>query len=277
MLWLTIQIPSNYEVYLAYCFVLTIGILHGANDIALIGLITSKTNKVKHKYLFLYVGLIGATTLAFIMFPLLALLIFIGFSCYHFGEQHFFNFVRKSSLKSKLLFFSYGTLIFGLLFFLNSGHTSIIIEELTGLQVIENHYLIFLLFGIVATIVSVYLNSNNFKSGLYYFQEFFLILLFATIFKLASLLWAFAIFFVVWHSIPSLKDQVDALYGGLNQSSFSKYLKSSLLNWIISLLGLFVVYLISIYMKVSFITLFFAFLAAITIPHVFVMFHLNKK
>lgn len=277
LLWLTIQIPSNYEVYLAYCFVLTIGILHGANDIALIGLITSKTNKVKHKYLFLYVGLIGATTLAFIMFPLLALLIFIGFSCYHFGEQHFFNFVRKSSLKSKLLFFSYGTLIFGLLFFLNSGHTSIIIEELTGLQVIENHYLIFLLFGIVATIVSVYLNSNNFKSGLYYFQEFFLILLFATIFKLASLLWAFAIFFVVWHSIPSLKDQVDALYGGLNQSSFSKYLKSSLLNWIISLLGLFVVYLISIYMKVSFITLFFAFLAAITIPHVFVMFHLNKK
>jgi len=277
LLWLTIQIPSNYEVYLAYCFVLTIGILHGANDIALIGLITSKTNKVKHKYLFLYVGLIGATTIAFIMFPLLALLIFIGFSCYHFGEQHFFNFVKKSSLKSKLLFFSYGSLIFGLLFFLNSGHTSIIIEELTGLQVIENHYLIFLLFGIVATIVSVYLNSNNFKSGLDYFQEFFLILLFATIFKLASLLWAFAIFFVVWHSIPSLKDQVDALYGGLNQSSFSKYLKSSLLNWIISLLGLFVVYLISMYMKVSFISLFFAFLAAITIPHVIVMFHLNKK
>jgi len=119
LLWLTIQIPSNYEVYLAYCFVLTIGILHGANDIALIGLITSKTNKVKHKYLFLYVGLIGATTIAFIMFPLLALLIFIGFSCYHFGEQHFFNFVKKSSLKSKLLFFSYGSLIFGLLFFLN--------------------------------------------------------------------------------------------------------------------------------------------------------------
>lgn len=277
LLWLTIQIPSNYEVYLAYCFVLTIGILHGANDIALIGLITSKTNKVKHKYLLLYLGLIIATTLSFIMLPFLALLIFICFSCYHFGEQHFYNFVKKSSLKSKLLFFSYGTLIFGLLFFLNSEHTSIIIEELTGLQVMENHYLIFLLFGIVSTIVSVYLNFKNFKSGLDYFQEFFLILLCATIFKLASLLWAFAIFFVVWHSIPSLKDQVDALYGRLSKSSFSKYLKSSLLNWIISLIGLFVVYLISIYMEVSFITLFFAFLAAITIPHVIVIFHLNKK
>jgi len=276
LLWLTIQIQSNYEVYLAYCFVLTIGILHGANDIALIGLVTS-SNKVKHKYLLLYVGLIVLTTVTFIMFPLLALLIFIGFSCYHFGEQHFYNYVKKSSLRSKLLFFSYGTLIFGLLFYLNSEGTSIIIEELTGLRFIGNHYLYFLFFGIVATIISVYLNFKNFKIGLDYFQEFFLILLFATIFKLASLLWAFAIYFVVWHSIPSLKDQVGALYGSLNKSSFSKYLKSSLLNWIISLVGLFVVYLISTYIKVSFITLFFAFLAAITIPHVIVMFHLNKK
>ncbi|MDG1332195.1 MAG: Brp/Blh family beta-carotene 15,15'-dioxygenase [Crocinitomicaceae bacterium] len=277
LLWLTIQIRSDYEVYLAYFFVLTVGIMHGANDVALISMIASKADKSLHKYLIFYVSLIILTTVAFIVMPIGALFVFIGFSCYHFGEQHFNDKVKENNYWAKLLYTSYGALIFGLLFSLNTEGTSTIINELTGVTFSATHFQSFLIIAAALTAISVYINLKNFESGINYFQEFFLILLMSILFELASLLWAFAIYFVIWHSIPSLKDQVVVLYGKMNRSSFLKYMKSSILNWVISITGLIIVYYVSTFLKISFITLFFAFLAAITIPHVIVMFHLNKK
>ena len=122
-----------------------------------------------------------------------------------------------------------------------------------------------------------FFNSSNFKSEVNLFEEIFLILLFSLLFKLATLLWAFAIYFIVWHSLPSLIDQASKLYGTFSRKSFFNYLKASIPTWLISLLGLSIVYYISTYIEIRFITLFFAFLAAITIPHVIVMFFLNKK
>jgi len=277
LLWLTIQLQSSFEDYLAYAFILTVGIIHGANDISLIGLLTQNSSKKTSHFLLLYLALIIVTGVTFFKLPLLALLIFIGFSCYHFGEQHFCNQLVTSGLRSNLLYFSYGMLVFGLLFYLNYEATASIILELTGVALSEVTFLLFLVFGMICTLGFVFFNRNNFASNLDYFKEVFLILLFAIIFKLASLLWAFAIYFVIWHSLPSLRDQTYALYGNLSKSSLVGYIKSSLLNWLLSIFGLGIVYYFSTVFNIRFITLFFAFLAAITIPHVIVMHYLNKK
>ena len=110
-----------------------------------------------------------------------------------------------------------------------------------------------------------------------HFQELFLILLFALLFKMAALLWAFAIYFIVWHSVPSLIDQIRMLYGEANKINVIKYVKSSFMYWLISLIGLVLLYFATTYFKISFITIFFAFLAAITVPHVIVMYFLNNN
>ncbi|OZV69781.1 Brp/Blh family beta-carotene 15,15'-dioxygenase [Winogradskyella aurantia] len=277
LLWLTIQIESAYEEYLAYFFILTVGIVHGANDVSLISFITKSRGMSKNKYLISYIAIIIVMSIAFFQFPFLALLIFILFSCYHFGEQHFYNQLHQAGVTGNLLYLSYGILIFGLLFYLNYTETSSIIAELTGITLDAFYFLYFLILGLIATCVLVFINLKNFKDGLDYFQEFFLIALFALLFKMASLLWAFAIYFIIWHSLPSLRDQTKALYGRLDASSLIKYFKSSLVNWIISVIGLAVIFYISSRLEIRFITLFFAFLAAITIPHVIVMYYLNKK
>ena len=277
LLWLTIQLKSSHEDYLAYISILTVGILHGANDISLIEFLTQEAPKRKIKFLLIYVGLIVITSVAFFNFPPIALLVFIVFSCYHFGEQHFYNQIRGNGPKVTSLYISYGMLIFGLLFYLNYDATASIIVELTGVEVSELVFQYFMLCGMAATILLLIINRANHKQTINYLQELFLVVVFALIFELASLLWGFAIYFIVWHSIPSLKDQIYALYGNLNKKSILKYIRSSLLNWIISIIGLVVVYYASTLFNIRFVTLFFAFLAAITIPHVIVMYFLNKK
>ena len=54
-----------------------------------------------------------------------------------------------------------------------------------------------------------------FTTGIYFLYQFIVI--------------AFAFYFVVWHSLPSLKEQLIYLYGNLNFNSILKYLKSSII------------------------------------------------
>lgn len=276
LFWLTIQMASVYEAYLSYVFILTIGIIHGANDIALIKVVRVK-NKVSHSYLLYYIGLVIFNIVAFLLWPTLALMLFVVVSCYHFGEQHFHNQVTVQNSLSRGLFFSYGVLIFGLLFYFNSESTSAIIQELTGYTLTKIQFFWLICFGMGLAIPLYGLNFKKFKVGHSYINELFLILLFAILFKLADLLWAFAIYFVVWHSIPSLIDQIKILYGDYSKHHMVKYVQSSFVYWLISVVALAILYYATDYFKVNFITIFFAFLAAITVPHVVVMYFLNKQ
>lgn len=276
LFWLTIQIGRSSEEYLSYFLILTIGIMHGSNDISLIKVI--KTNKTKsHRFLLLYIAFVILAILAFFLFPFFALMSFVVISCYHFGEQHYHHLIKKRNTTSLLFFISYGSLIFGLLFYFNFDATSAIIQELTNVILSEQQFLYFLTVGGGATLITTLLNWNNFTSDFSYFQELFLLVLFMLLFQLASLLWAFAIYFVVWHSLPSLMDQIKVLYGDFSKINFINYIKTSFIYWLISIIGLVMLYFSTKYFNINFITIFFAFLAAITVPHVIVMYFLNKN
>ena len=276
LFWLTIQIGAEYEEYLSYIFILTVGIIHGSNDISLLNIVKGDGNFSK-RYLWYYVGLIITNIAAFIISPRIALFCFIVISCYHFGEQHLHGLVKVLNKKARLLFLSYGSLIFGLLFYFNFRSTSDIINDLIGYRIPEQYFLWFLALSIILTLSLTLVNRLNFKEDFNYFKELFLILLFAILFKLAALLWAFAIYFIVWHSLPSLQDQIKQLYGDLNKFNILRYIKSSFPYWLISLFGLVILYMVTSYFDINFITIFFAFLAAITVPHVIVMYILNRK
>lgn len=277
LMWLTIQIDPTYENYIAYFLIFTVGILHGANDISLISYLSKDSTTNTWKLLMFYVFVIISMSFAFYLFPLVALLIFIAFSCYHFGEQHLIDKLLIKKSNHSLFFISYGALILSLVFYVNLEDTTLVIFELTEVIIPKLYFLVFLILSSVSTLLLLILERNNFKKEVNLLEELFLLCLFFIIFKLASLIWAFAIYFIVWHSLPSLEDQITTLYTSFNKKNLIKYFKSSLLNWLISLFGLIVLYIASNYLEVRFITLFFAFLAAITIPHVIVMYYLNNK
>ena len=116
--------------------------------------------------------------------------------------------------------------------------------------------------------------ARNVKSSLW--EELFLLGVFFVIFKTASLLWGFCIYFVVWHSIPSLMDQMNYLYGKTNWSTFKNYLKTSWPYWVVSLVGLVGLYWLLRDNNRFFLSVLIYFLAAITFPHVIVMSRLEK-
>ena len=119
----------------------------------------------------------------------------------------------------------------------------------------------------------VILCTNFYRSKLvrYSLREILLFGLFFLVFNTASLLWAFAIYFVVWHSIPSLADQLRLLYGTISLKSGLKYVKSSAVYWVGALVTLAVAFMLLKDSDYGYLPLFFSFLAAITFPHVLVI------
>jgi Brp/Blh family beta-carotene 15,15'-monooxygenase len=116
--------------------------------------------------------------------------------------------------------------------------------------------------------------SLNFKNDIV--LNIFYLLVFAVVFKTADLIWAFAIYFVVWHSIPSIKEQINYLYGEFTFKNFLIYFKSAFPYWIITLFGIVILYY-TIENKQLFNALFFSLLAAITFPHTFIIIKMQNK
>ena len=107
-------------------------------------------------------------------------------------------------------------------------------------------------------------------------RELFSVLILLIIFKSSTLIWGFSIYFILWHSLPSLIDQITFIYGDLRKKSIAKYTKDALPYWIVSLVGMLVLFIIFKEEK-HFYTLFFAFIAAVTFPHALVMLSMFTK
>ena len=82
---------------------------------------------------------------------------------------------------------------------------------------------------------------------------------------------SFAIYFVLWHSLPSVLEQSKFFLVVQKDNHLKIYLKKASLYWILSILGLTVTYYIFKDSQSQLLSIFFSFLAAITFPHTFVI------
>jgi len=223
-----------------------------------------------------YLLVIGIIAVFFSFLPILALAFFVLASGYHFGEQHW---VSRTSLPSglrELFFLSYGLLIFFLLFYFHREEVSRIILEVTDFYIpVEFYFYGLLVSGLTFLAFFIWV---AFKSLIltHLIEELFYLLVFYILFQSASLIWGFSIYFVIWHSIPSLMDQVQFLSGEISKKALWNYFKSSLVYWIFSLVGLGVLYFLFEGQDKLFFSILIYFLAAITFPHVLVMNKVNR-
>jgi len=262
-----------------FVVIFLLGILHGANDLALYKKIDNlNSNQSFKKILIYYILIIVFGVLLFYNIPTLALMLFILFSSYHFGEQHW-SYLKVEGKKTSILIFQtfYGLFIFSLLFSFHDIEVKLIVGQIIKHSIDQINFVQTTLFLGVATILSA-INmsqiSSTFKSQI--LINIFYLLVFAIIFKTADLIWAFAIYFVVWHSIPSIKEQINYLYGDFTITNFIVYFKSAFIYWITSLFGILVLYFI-FRDKELFNALFFSFLAAITFPHTLIIIKMQNK
>ena len=277
-LWITSKLESGDQTMIGFFFIFSFGILHGANDLVLIKNLKDKKNRSYLTFLSMYLSVVLISALLFTTIPLTALMIFIVISAYHFGEQHFQDLEGyRWRFGKSLFYFVYGSFILLLLFYFHSVEVQKVILNITGydLNVVTNPVPL-IVSGIALLLLMVYnyFNLPNFKKRIA--SEILYLFIFALIFKLGSLIWGFAIYFILWHSIPSLHDQIKFLYGKYSFNNFKLYFKSAFVYWIVSLIGIGVLYYF-LKDKTVFDAIFFSFIAAITFPHAFVILKMFEK
>lgn len=274
-----LTLTPRFVQFVAIVGVFSFGILHGSNDISVIEKFGGHTKQNNFwKTLAVYVSVIICFVCIFYFIPLLALLFFVVISAYHFGEQHFHHKIKhKSSNLVAIFYFAYGIFVLFMLFALNTNEVKNILDDMTGILF---HKTLFVIVFVSSAITTVFLfckiSTLNVHLKSFIYNEVLFLILFSVLFYIGDVIWSFATYFVLWHSLPSLKDQVNALYGPFNLNNFIKYFKQAFPYWIISIIGMLVVVLFFKDSK-SFLSLLFAFIAAITFPHVYVMRKLFKE
>jgi len=269
LFWTSIQFGQIIEDSIAYVIVLSIGIIHGSNDFTILRKQQSNTTSFLKSTGF-YLFLIIMCIVSYILNPFISFLFFILLSSYHFGEQHLEEKVFGSKIFKSILYIAYGMLIFSLIFIENMSDVDAIMKNLTG-NIIPNDWIniMFIVSLTVLVVLFAYQFTKKIKPKIQIVRELFYILLLFLVFKTSSLILGFAIYFVLWHSIPSILDQIKFLSGDYSLKTILVYLKTAFVYWLISILGLIIAYYFldqSQFNSIIFIVLF-----AVTAPHVWVM------
>jgi len=279
-LWIDSFFNHKSQIFVGFLLIFTFGILHGANDLQLIDKIDVLKDKKKStlRILIYYIMFVLIGILSFYIFPLVALLLFIIVSAYHFGEQQWQKLPNDLPIFTLILYrFLYGFVILFLLFVFHTIQVQNIISTITTFEIPVGYFWEALkASGIAFIFISCFLYWKILKIRKKLLLEFFHLIVFAIIFKSSSLIWGFAIYFVVWHSIPSIIDQIKFLNGSVSKKHFLSYCKAAGVYWFVSILGITFIYL---FFKDEqlFNAVFFSFLAAITFPHVLVITKMFRK
>jgi Brp/Blh family beta-carotene 15,15'-monooxygenase len=275
LFWISIQFGEVVEDFLAYIMVISLGILHGANDLLILSL-KEKKNKNFIKNLLLYISIILLCLLIYLFSSFIAIILFVLLSSYHFGEEHLSKEITVNLLFNSLYFLAYGLFIFSLIFYQSIADVDLIMSELTGLTFTKIQIEITLILSAVFLFTgSLYLIFSKRNKPKIFLKEVFYLALLYLVFKNSSLILGFAIYFIFWHSIPSIIHQVEFISGNLNKKTIFFYVKKALIYWFISIVGLLILYQLVPQIEL-FATVVFVILFAVTAPHTWVMYKMKN-
>jgi len=265
-------ISDVYENILGFLLILSIGVIHGANDLLIINRYSAKeSNKNQILFFFFYLMIVFTGFALFYFIPSLALLAFIAVSVYHFGEQHWEVNLSNTNLSSKIklsLIISHGLAFFIIIFMNNLLAVNEVLASFY-ISSLNYSYLALSLFSV--SILYLFLLVYNKILRSHFINEIIFFVLLYILTLSSTLIYGFAIYFIFFHSLLSIKDQVKFIYNDDKTSSIKKYIRNSMPYFILALTFLLIFYFYVDLQKVNLLQIIFTFLAAITFPHVIVI------
>lgn len=275
LFWFSIQFGKPIEDSIAFILIISLGIMHGANDLLILSLKKINNNRYK-KNLFIYLGIVSFCVIFYVINPIIAIYLFIVISSYHFGDEHLSEKVTINSYFESFYYIVYGLLIFSMLFYEALFEVNTIMLELTKTtfsEVLVKYTFFFSLISFV--LMNAFLLWKEKIDSKVFFKELFFLGLLFLVFKTSSLILSFAIYFIFWHSIPSIIHQILFISGDISKNSILFYVKKAFLFWLISIVGLFVLY--QLIPEVTFLsTIVFVILFSVTAPHIWVMYKMKN-
>ncbi len=264
-------------VFLAVLIIL-MGVPHGASDYLIFKELfknTLKSQSNKATFAIYYLAAMSIYLLIWWVSPFFAFSIFFFISVYHFGQSnwHYVNFPNK--IREWISYLIWGGGILGVPILLHDQEASLIIFEITGYELDLSFAKapgIFLLIGSNLINMVVLLDRGELKLNEFYkevFNFFILMLLFFT----TPLLIGFGIYFVFWHSMASIKDQLK-IFNRLNKHfNTQKFLWQLVPLSVGAFIGLSILYFFLGDKMDQGLNLgaFFLFISVITVPHSILM------
>ena len=269
---LSYLLPVIYQDIVGFLLILSVGVIHGANDLLIIKKYTKKDSlKNQISYFLFYLGLVLLGFLFFYVFPSIALLSFVLVSIYHFGEQHWESIsLTIDKYKGGKIFpiILHGSIFFLMIF---QNNIDVVNDVLSNfIPIILDHFVLQIFLSILFSIyVIILLSSDLFRR--YFLGEFLFFILLYLLTMNSTLIFGFSIYFIFFHSILSIKDQVRYIYEDDKSQYIKKYLINALPYFLLALIFLIGFYLFVDIESINILPIIFTFLAAITFPHVIVI------
>ncbi|MDP5078007.1 MAG: Brp/Blh family beta-carotene 15,15'-dioxygenase [Nonlabens sp.] len=258
----------HVEAVTITCIVLnlTLGLVHGCNDLLLLRNYF-ETKKTRLWGIIVYVLIIPLLLSLYFIAPVVVSILLLGLSAYHFGEQHATNLVVASKGVYAVLYLGLGLLIFSLLFLLNYNELAQVLS-LFGFGFITYEVLktTVVLAVVIQLIISLSLAAaREVRLKEFLFFELELILL-AFSFLVMDLFVGFTVYFIIWHSVPSIVKQSKILFGNNQTMTVLRYFSNAIVIYIISLTAIAAIFFylqdsVSIAVIVPLVLLF-------TVPHI---------
>lgn len=262
------------ELVLAVLLIVFVGIPHGATDYLIFKHLSKPflgTRRMSTFYIN-YLLLMAGYGLIWWFVPILGLGIFLALSMYHFGQSNWNYVDMRSSFSTGVLFFVWGAYVILAPILLHWEAASPIISSIIQQEApnLTSQFTIGLLLGLlmVNIFLSIVLWIRGRITQRQFLYELFNLIVLSIMYWVTPLLLGFAIYFVCWHSLSSVMDQIEFFKKMILNYDWKKYIKHTLPLSLLSIVGLIGLYLIAelLGMKTE-ISLLFIFISIVTLPH----------
>ncbi len=270
------------SLVVALVLIVLIGIPHGANDhLIFFNLINKRVDEKNEKstlFFSSYIGLILLYVCCWYLFPTFSLGLFILISIYHFGQSNVYISPIESKFVKLISIFLSGSFVLLTPIFahietalpviqtLTKNPDFLIISDKLGNKLAISTGMLMIIHWVILMLSK----HINFKDGLLEILNVFLLF---GLFYYSPLWIGFAIYFTLWHAIPSIEDQINFFKTTRENYNLGKYVREIFPFSLIALLGLFLAFQFSgDYLSVNQgLALLFSFIAVITLPHMIMM------
>lgn len=267
---------NSYVLWFALLLIIS-GVPHGASDYIIFQrMLQSRGERFSRFYFAAYYAVIIALYVAIWWWmPFVAFSVFILISAYHFGQSNWHDVDFRSAWQRFLVYLHWGTAIIAIPVLLHHEQAGLIILEITGVNLDFIALRAPMIYALIATnLIQI---VNLFDEGRIgqrrFYRELSNFLLLVGLFATTPLLVGFGIYFVLWHSLGSTLDQIQAFREWDRQYDMKKYLIEVVPLTLLALMGLggFYYFLGDQMNQGINLGAFFLFIAIITVPHSILM------
>jgi Brp/Blh family beta-carotene 15,15'-monooxygenase len=273
-------IIEDYSLIIGLSLILLLGIPHGSTDYKIYS-VTRKGHKLGlFSFIIRYLGIMAAYGILWWLFPGFSLLVFLLMSVYHFGESNWHKY-EFTGFERGLVYVLYGLFYLVSPILLNWDESRKIILQILdmsdGLLLPEGLMLLpgLLYLLVLAFLFYFYLNRKIDRKTM--IMESISVSLLLILYIKLPLLPAFAMYFVFWHSLVSMKDQKDAIAQVQHKYNWKAYFKDAAPFSIAAVATMIALAFFIPDLALRYVSLLFILISMLTMPHMILIENLIQR